>query len=48
MNKISKSEIQLYTCQGCIFGVMEKTKNILTKKNLKQIYRSFEQSGWLK
>lgn len=48
MKKVSESDIQLNTCQGCIFGVTEKIKDVLTNKNLKQIYRSFEQSGWLK
>ncbi len=48
MNELRKSDIQLNTCQGCIFGVTEKISDVLTKKNLKQIYRSFEQSGWLK
>jgi len=48
MNKLNKSEIQLNTCQGCIYGVTEKMKDIVTEKNIKQIYRSFEQSGWLK
>jgi hypothetical protein len=48
MTELSKSDIQLNTCQGCIFGVTEKVKDVLTNKNLNQIYRSFEQSGWLK
>lgn len=47
MEQLRKSEIQLNTCQGCYFGVTEKISDVLTKKNLKQIYRSFEQSGWL-
>ena len=48
MNKLRKSDIQLNTCQGCIFGVSEKISNVLTKDNLKQIYHLFEQGGWLK
>lgn len=48
MEQLRKSEIQLNTCQGCYFGVTEKISEVLTKKNLKQTYRGFEQSGWLK
>lgn len=48
MEKLRISEIQLNTCQGCYFGVTEKISEVLTKKNLKQTYRGFEQSGWLK
>lgn len=48
MEQLRKSEIQLNTCQGCYFGVTEKISDVLTKKNLKQIYRSFEQNGWIK
>jgi hypothetical protein len=48
MELLRKSEIQLNTCQGCYFGVTEKISEVLTKNNLKQTYRGFEQSGWLK
>lgn len=48
MEQLRISEIQLNTCQGCYFGVTEKISEVLTKKNLKQTYRGFEQSGWLK
>lgn len=48
MTKLSESEIQLNTCQGCIFEVTEKIKDVLKNKNINQIYRSFQQSGWIK
>jgi len=48
MTELSESEIQLNTCQGCIFGVTEKVKDVLKNKNINQIYRSFQQSGWIK
>lgn len=48
MKQLCKSEIQLTTCKGCAFGVTERINEVLTKKNLKQTYRGFEQSGWLK
>ena len=48
MERLRKSEIQLYTCQGCAFGVRKKISEILTKKNLKRTYKAFEKSGWLK
>ena len=48
MTKLSESEIQLNTCQGCIFGVTEKIKDVLKNKNINQIYRSFQKSGWIK
>lgn len=48
MDELSIANIQLNTCQGCIFGVTEKISEVLKKQNLKQMYRSFEQSGWLK
>jgi hypothetical protein len=48
MELLRKSEIQINTCQGCYFGVTEKISEVLTKNNLKQTYRGFEQSGWLK
>ena len=48
MTILSESEIQLNTCQGCIFGVTEKIKDVLKNKNINQIYRSFQQSGWIK
>lgn len=48
MAELSESEIQLNTCQGCIFGVKEQIKDVLNNKNINQIYRSFQQSGWIK
>ncbi|WP_147298988.1 hypothetical protein [Winogradskyella sediminis] len=48
MRKLNKSEVQLNTCEGCIYGVTEKIKDVLKEDNLKQIYRSFKASGWLK
>ncbi|WP_271424159.1 hypothetical protein [Aequorivita sinensis] len=48
MSELNKSEIQLNTCEGCIYGVTEKIKDVLKEDNLKQIYRSFQQSGWIK
>jgi hypothetical protein len=48
MAELSESEIQLNTCQGCIFGVTEQIKDVLKNKNINQIYRSFQQSGWIK
>ena len=48
MRELNKSEIQLNTCDGCIYGVTEKISDVLKEKNLKQIYRSFKESGWLK
>lgn len=48
ITELSESEIQLNTCQGCIFGVTEKIKDVLNDKNINQIYRSFQQSGWIK
>lgn len=48
MTELSESEIQLNTCQGCIFGVTEQMKDVLKNKNINQIYRTFQQSGWLK
>jgi len=48
MTELSESEIQLNTCQGCIFGVTEQIKDVLKNKNINQIFRSFQQSGWIK
>lgn len=48
MTELSESEIQLNTCQGCIFGATEQIKDILKNKNINQIYRAFQQSGWIK
>ena len=48
MTELSEFEIQLNTCQGCIFGVTEQIKDVLNNKNINQIYRSFQQSGWIK
>ncbi|WP_152378365.1 hypothetical protein [Flavobacterium haoranii] len=48
MTELSEFEIQLNTCQGCIFGVTEQVKDVLKNKNINQIYRSFQQSGWIK
>lgn len=48
MNELSKSQIQLNTCQGCYFGITEKISDVLKEKNLKSIYKSFQQSGWTK
>lgn len=48
MRELNKSEIQLNTCDGCIYDVTEKISDVLKEKNLKQIYRSFKESGWLK
>lgn len=47
MEELQKSAIQLYTCQGCFFGVRQKISEILTKKNLKTTYKAFKRSGWL-
>ncbi len=48
MNELSKSQIQLNTCQGCYFGVTEKISDVLKERNLKTIYKSFQQTGWTK
>jgi len=48
MKELSKSEIQLNTCQGCSFGVTKKIKDVLNNKNINLIYRSFQQNGWIK
>jgi hypothetical protein len=48
MTELNESEIQLNTCQGCIFEVTEQIKDVLKNKNINQIYRSFQQSGWIK
>ncbi|XLS28039.1 hypothetical protein ACJD0Z_12610 [Flavobacteriaceae bacterium M23B6Z8] len=48
MSKLNKSEVQLNTCEGCIYGVTVKIKDVLKEDNLKQIYRSFKAGGWLK
>ncbi|WP_375561043.1 hypothetical protein ACE193_00385 [Bernardetia sp. OM2101] len=48
MNELRKSEIQLNTCQGCTIGITEKIKDILTEKNLGQMYESFKKTGWLR
>lgn len=47
MKELRNSEIQLNTCQGCIYGVTEKIKDVLTKKNLDEEYQSFKETGWL-
>ncbi|KOY87685.1 hypothetical protein AD998_17500 [bacterium 336/3] len=48
MTELSKSQIQLNTCQGCYFGVTEKISDILKEKNLNTIYKSFLQADWIK
>ena len=48
MLELSTSNIQLNTCQGCVFGVTETIKEVLTEKNLKGSYSAFKQSGLLK
>ena len=48
MSELKKSEIQLNTCDGCIYGLTERISDVLKEKNLKQIYRLFKESGWLK
>lgn len=48
MSELSTSQIQLNTCQGCYFGVTEKISDVLKEKNLKTIYKSFQQTGWTK
>lgn len=48
MLELSTSNIQLNTCQGCLFGVTETIKEVLTEKNLKGSYSAFKQSGLLK
>lgn len=47
MKELRNSEIQLNTCQGCIYGVTEKIKDVLTKKNLDEEYQSLKETGWL-
>lgn len=48
MKALEKSDIHLNTCQGCIFGVTEKMRDVLDKNNLKQTYINFKQNGWLR
>jgi hypothetical protein len=48
MIELSESDIQLNTCYGCIIGVTERIEDVLTTKNINQIYLSFQQSGWIK
>lgn len=47
MTELRESDIQLNTCQGCIFGGTEMIKDVLTNNNLNQINRAFQQSGWI-
>lgn len=48
MGELRKSGIQLNTCRGCFYGVTEKISDIITDKNLKRIFRSFQKTGWIK
>ncbi|TYA74027.1 hypothetical protein [Seonamhaeicola marinus] len=48
MAELSKSNIQLNTCQGCVYGVTETIQEVLTENNLKVIYKSYKDSGMLK
>jgi hypothetical protein len=48
MEELEKLNIQINICEGCIFGITEKTSKILNKNELRQNYLSFEQYGWLK
>lgn len=48
MAELSKSNIQLNTCQGCVFGVTETVKDVLSVDNLKVIYSAYRESGLLK
>lgn len=47
MNQLEQSEIQLNTCQGCIYGVTERIKDVLEKENLDGMYKSFKKFNWL-
>jgi hypothetical protein len=48
MVEVSKSGIQLNTCNGCLFGVTEKICDELQELNLNRIYHTFQQAGFLK
>lgn len=48
MVELSKSNIQLNTCQGCIYGVTETIKEVLANDNLKTLYKAYRESGMLK
>lgn len=48
MTELSESEIQLNTCQGCIFGATEQIKDVLNIIYINQIYTLFQQGGWIK
>ncbi|MCL7752361.1 hypothetical protein [Polaribacter sp. Z022] len=48
MAELKNSNIQLITCQGCIFGVTETIKDVLSEDNLKVIYSAYRESGLLK
>lgn len=47
MNQLEQSEIQLNTCQGCLYGVTERIKDVLEKENLDGMYKSFKRFNWL-
>lgn len=48
MKELSQSNIQLNTCQGCVFGVTETIEDVLSADNLKVIYSAYRESGLLK
>lgn len=48
MNELSKSDIQLNTCKGCYYYVAEKMSDALKENNLKDMYKLFKQTHWVK
>ena len=48
MNELSKSDIQLNTCQGCIAGVTEKIRDVLHDEVILESYNNFKEFNWLK
>jgi hypothetical protein len=48
MEQIKSSNIQLYTCDGCFYGVQRTIQEVLNEDILDKNYSAFMNSGWLR
>ena len=48
MEIMRKSDVKIYTCEGCLYGEMKTMEDIIKETNFNNSYDLFRQSRWLK
>jgi hypothetical protein len=48
MKILEKSDIMIYTCEGCLYGEMKTMTDIIKETNIKGTYELFQKYRWLR